>query len=447
MKIAHKLTLAVMAYGLLAGEVVAMTLPPIATTSGFDIMPKPAILTDWDAYFRSKDCGMDSQGDIYYVVLSLGLFHQPKSGAAPTRITGIDSVTGQLMGMFVDPKTDSIWVGGHGGLVLAGKIVNGTVTKWDSLPIIPLLYKHYADDLGGFYKFDNILGLVKDNNGRLVAATDSLAWRLENGAWKPMGTYADYNNTYQRMLNRAVLYPPTGDIFFGTMTTNVLWAKNDSVSQLPMGSISGLSVGQFTGRVYGGDGNTANQFEYTLPPFSSSATVLIDTEQWNSGSGIFWEDASGYKWMTDGSGITLLDKKDVPVLMIIASAYNGGYNTTPNFYKFFLSPDSSAFWICSELGIFKYRQHYGLPVELTTSTLQSKREAKNWPYVIATEKGLVLNTPNSEHWNVNIFDLRGRIEFQGIVHDKTTVAIRPGFWTVQFELNGLRHSSIITVSH
>ena len=235
MKIAHKLTLVVMALGMMA---------PMAWGTGTwvdESLPSAVSLTHG---LKIQDCESDSKGNIWYSVTEGGLYSQSADGTTWNSYPGVlVHDTSGYMGVYVDKTTDSVWAGDGRGHVMAGK--NGV---FNALPTIPL-------DTA-IVSRSRIRDLFKDANGYLTALTDSLAWWFDGTQWHVIGDISSYGGgSYYTLGN----YLPNGDF----ASQYDIFHANRTVTPIPLNGM-GFSVGG-TGTLYAGAGGL-NERLYISPP-------------------------------------------------------------------------------------------------------------------------------------------------------------------------------------
>lgn len=407
-------------------EVQAAT--PRAKLTSFITAPEPAGYP-WITGHGIRDCAMDSKGNVYYAKFRDGFFYQPSDVTkSPVRLSGLDDLLGWRMGIEVDSVSDSIWLGGVDGQVRAGKLVNGSVSTWKTLPTIPLLYTKW--DVTGFLqeKWTHVNDIVKDSKGRLVAATDSLAWRLENGAWKPMGVDADYHGILGKPFDRATAHP-NGQVFIADYPVDINILNDDGSITWP-GDIrsGGLYVGPHTGFLYTGGGVDGNAFNISASPFTSPTVVETDLD--NDGALAFFEDKSGWLWVGTEQGVHVLNPSHEGKLYFPLEAYiNNGVLVSPYLHKILLSPDSSSFWACGAWNVYKYSTKYGIPAE-ATSAIQTKVLSQHAVQVKALQGALQFRVSDQSEWLTRVVDARGNLAWEGLVKDQAQVELRSGMWFV-----------------
>jgi|GEM_PF-6529205 len=411
--------------------------------SGFTRMPVPAG-RDYLNYGLTNGCTMDSQGDVYYIMQKKGgFFHQKKDRSAPIPLTGLDDLLGNRMGIYVDPTDDSIWVGGVDGKVKAGQLVNGVVSSWVALPSIPLLYSRWSGDGFTMLKYTHVSDFVKDLQGRLVAATDSMAWRFENGAWTPIGNPGDYSD-FHAQTQRITLYP-TGELFTSFSNSDLEILRTDGTVGHPWGwgnlPVVGISMGQHSKLLRTGDGGTGvlDTSWYTMaPPFT--AFVQSDSIS-DGGTNASYEADGGWLWLGRSSDVAILDPQNKTQYVMPLLGDLRGSSIIGD--RFLLAKDST-FWFCSNYGPYQYDGKYQIPPEALASSRTAARAAIVFPRIVAKAGAVQITALGANPWQVAVRDALGRLAWHGSVQGAQAIALMPGAYTIELSQGDrVRNRSVI----
>lgn len=388
---------------------------------------------DWD---------FDSKGNVWYTITRNGVYFQEKTGTQlPVKQTAIpDSVIKKRAGIFVDPKTDSVYVGGKGGHIWVGKDGN-----WREMAAqVPLI--GYRKNFQPYDKANEVGDLQRDSQGRLIAITDSLAWWHDTATneWKPISTYDKY--TCGNFVNGAIGH---GFLAASILDKNgVIWATsgggalvrinlNLTVDSLPCKTsyANNPFIAPNGDMLNPGNGRAA-YYRRKWPDFASAETTsVIPKGEWggeNTPIGVY-EDANGYLWIGE-SNRTIIWKDGDRLIMPVTGAMS----------YFHLTPDST-FWAFSETAnlLHRYSEKYSIPPE-ANSAIQGKRNAGAQQSLSIQVLGnrIQLNCQGRGRYLLSSID--GRSSFKGTIHGGEQLLMPSGMWLVQLvsEQNGSVSKSV-----
>lgn len=381
-----------------------------------------------------RDCEVDSKGTLWYLVGMTGLYSQTPDNQPYKSYTLPANMLGERMGLYMNTKNDSLWIGGRNGIVYAGK--NGV---FSAKPTIPLIYNHrFLAIVGTYWDLTHVNDFIVDSNGRFIASTDSLAWWLNGNKWDTLGNLTDYPD-YTSRLND--IYPE--DAGFGFKLgqrpildgNGVVWFYNGTrISKSyeflafpqPRLSISGGTSGP-DGDIYSHDGRNLI-LRYNLPNYEIDTIFLRQdtqslTELWTSA---IWQDENGWIWVGQTHGMIKLVKDDQ-----VKYAWDFGYETYP-FVQFKRSPTGD-FWACTNKYLYRYSESYSIPPEATNATIKPQLgDSFEQGIRIGVESHSLSLVPEyGKVYHVRVIALDGRAKWSGIVSNAKSIELQSGMWIVE----------------
>lgn len=387
-----------------------------------------------DALNSVRDCAVDSKGTIWYVVANQGLFSQTPDNTAYVKHDLPAEMVGVRMGVFIDPRTDSLWVGGANGMVYAGK--DGVLS---AKPSIPLKYNNrYVAGAEKYYNLTHVTDFNRDSLGRLVASTDSLAWWLNGNKWDTIGTFMDYwqyarrynnGNTADAALGLGVgqaVVDTQGTIWFNSQmggSGTRITKSGTFLSMPPYLSTENLYASP-DGNVYAVVGQN-NFVRYHIPGYKAD-TIDVDINgegytEWTSSA--VWMDEQGWTWVGMTQGMIKLVKND-------KVAYQWVLPQSSDYFQKFWRSKQGDLWACTQRYMIRYSEKYSIPPEATAAIFGQKH--MNADVRISTQANQ-LNLDGQGVYRARIADLKGRVVWQGEIVQKMQLALTPGAWLVEVQ--------------
>ena len=370
------------------------------------------------------NCDVDSKGTVWYTSVNGGkgtgggLYSQSPDDSSWMHYDVPENPDILRMGVYVDPSTDSVYVGGVEGAVYSGK--DGV---FHALPSIPLLYD-YIDMYDDTTAYTHVTGFARGKGGRLVASTDSMAWWLDTAKqqWEPIGLALDYELHGWAKLN-AIALDPTDSSLWVAGNGRLAHINTDwTVDAMGEGGAYGLTVGP-SGTIYAG---TSSQYldVHRPPDYASDSIVLEQSGEYftEHASGAPYEDANGWLWAAQTGGrIMVLHGDSVKYI------FTDGLDELKWLNRAVVGPDSS-FWICTEYEVLRYSEKYSIPDEATS--VLAHGEASLGGAIEPVSGGVQLIT-GSGQWRAGVYSPQGRLMWSGAVSGNQFVSLEPGAWVVR----------------